>query len=165
MSYDIAVLMGSTSDLPNLEKCFTTLKEFEINFTVRVISAHRTPDVAAEFAKNAEESGIKIIICAAGMAAHLAGVIASHTILPVIGIPMISDGFNALDSLLSTVQMPPGIPVAAVSAGKAGAKNAALYAIQILALSNKNLNKKIHEFRQKQTDEIIKSDKNLTIQA
>ncbi len=163
MSCDVAILMGSASDLPSLEGCFTILKAFEVNFTARIISAHRTPDIAAEFAKKAEINGIKVIICAAGMAAHLGGVIASHTIIPVIGIPMISDGFNALDSLLSIVQMPPGIPVAAVSAGKAGAKNAALYAIQILALSDKNFNKKIHEFRKRQADEVIKADKNLHV--
>ncbi len=163
MSCDVAILMGSASDLPNLEGCFAILKEFEVNFTARIISAHRTPDIAAEFAKKAEINGIKVIICAAGMAAHLGGVIASHTVIPVIGIPMISDGFNALDSLLSTVQMPPGIPVAAVSAGKAGAKNAALYAIQILALSDKNFNQKIHEFRKRQADEVIKADKNLHV--
>lgn len=163
MSCDVAILMGSASDLPSLEGCFAILKAFEVNFTARIISAHRTPDIAAEFAKKAEMNGIKVIICAAGMAAHLGGVIASHTIIPVIGIPMISDGFNALDSLLSTVQMPPGIPVAAVSAGKAGAKNAALYAIQILALSDKNFNKKIHEFRKRQADEVIKADKNLHV--
>lgn len=126
MAADIAVIMGSKSDLPSLKGAFDTLKKFGLSFEARVLSAHRTPDAAAEYAKNAEERGIKIIICAAGMAAHLGGVIAAHTILPVIGIPMASEPFHGWDALLAMVQMPPGIPVATVTAGPAGAKNAAL---------------------------------------
>ena len=112
MAADIAVIMGSKSDLPSLKGAFDTLKKFGLSFEARVLSAHRTPDAAAEYAKNAEERGIKIIICAAGMAAHLGGVIAAHTILPVIGIPMASEPFHGWDALLAMVQMPPGIPVA-----------------------------------------------------
>ena len=126
------------------------------------MSAHRTPKIACEFAEKAEERGIKVVICAAGMAAHLAGVIAAHTILPVIGIPMACEPFNGLDALLATVQMPPGIPVAAVTAGKAGGKNAALYAISILALSDKSLADKLKAFRQKQTEKVMKADAELS---
>ena len=129
----IAIIMGSKSDLISLKGAFDTLNSFGVDYTARVMSAHRTPDAAAEFAKNAERDGFKVIICAAGMAAHLAGVIAAHTTLPVIGIPMACEPFNGLDALLAMVQMPPGIPVATVTAGKAGAKNSALLAISILA--------------------------------
>ena len=122
----VAIIMGSKSDMVSLKGAFETLNSFQIDFEVRVISAHRTPDAAADFAKNAEKNGTKAIICAAGMAAHLAGVIAAHTIVPVIGIPMACEPFNGFDALLAMVQMPPGIPVAMVTAGKAGAKNAAL---------------------------------------
>jgi phosphoribosylaminoimidazole carboxylase PurE protein len=156
--FKVAVLMGSKSDLPSMEGAFKILKEFGISFTVRVISAHRTPDVAAEFAKNAEQEGIKIIICAAGMAAHLGGVIAAHTTLPVIGVPMACEPFNGLDALLATVQMPPGIPVATVTAGKAGGKNSALYAAAILALSDKNVAEKLKQFRKDQSQMIGEAD-------
>ncbi len=125
------------------------------------MSAHRTPNEAAEFAANAEKNGAKVIICAAGMAAHLGGVVAAHTTLPVIGIPMVSEPFKALDSLLAIVQMPPGIPVAAVTAGKAGAKNAALYAISILALSDAALAAKLKDFRAKQREQVLAADAEL----
>jgi len=157
----IAVLMGSDSDLPNLRGIFSILDEFKLKYSVRVISAHRTPDIAAHFAKTAKENGYEVIICAAGMAAHLAGVIASHTIIPVIGIPMPCPPFDGLDSLLSTVQMPPGIPVATVTAGKAGAKNAALYAIQILALNDDDLTKKLIRFRAVQKEKVILADQDI----
>ena len=156
--YTVAILMGSKSDLPNMEGAFSILKDFGISFTVRVISAHRTPDVAAEFAKTAEAEGIKIIICAAGMAAHLGGVIAAHTTLPIIGVPMACEPFNGLDALLATVQMPPGIPVATVTAGKAGGKNSALYAAAILALSDNNIAGKLKKFRAEQSAMIAKTD-------
>ena len=154
----VAILMGSKSDLPNMEGAFAILKDFGISFSVRIISAHRTPDTAAEFAKNAEADGIKIIICAAGMAAHLAGVIAAHTVLPVIGVPMACAPFNGLDALLATVQMPPGIPVATVTAGKAGGKNSALYAAAILALSDSEIAGKLKKFRAEQSAMIAKTD-------
>ena len=114
----IAIIMGSKSDLISLKGAFDTLNSFGVDYTARVMSAHRTPDAAAEFAKNAERDGFKVIICAAGMAAHLAGVIAAHTTLPVIGIPMACEPFNGLDALLAMVQMPPGIPVATVTLPK-----------------------------------------------
>ena len=161
MKYDIAILMGSDSDLPNLKGGFDLLKDFGVPFTARVMSAHRTPKIACNFAEKAEEDGIKVIICAAGMAAHLAGVIAAHTILPVIGIPMPCEPFNGLDALLATVQMPPGIPVATVTAGKPGAKNAALYAISILALNDKELADKLKAFRVAQTKKVMKADAEL----
>ena len=154
----ISIIMGSKSDLPSLKGAFDVLKDFGISCEAHIISAHRTPDAAADFAKNAESKGIKVIICAAGMAAHLAGVIAAHTTLPVIGIPMASTPFNGMDALLAMVQMPPGIPVATVTAGSAGAKNAALLAISMLALSDESLNAKLKAFRKAQTEKVLADD-------
>lgn len=160
--YQVAVVMGSDSDLPTMQKCIDQLKDFEIKAQVRVISAHRTPDVAADFSDNAASSGIKVIIAAAGMAAHLAGSIAGRTELPVIGVPMqASEGPCGLDALLSTVQMPPGVPVASMAIGKAGAKNAAIFAAQIIALSDEKVREKLIDFRKKQTEQVIKKDKAL----
>ncbi len=161
MQPQVAVIMGSKSDLPILKGAFQVLEDFGVSYTARVMSAHRTPAAATEFASNAAANGIKVMICAAGMAAHLAGVIAAHTTLPVIGIPVASEPFNGLDSLLSTVQMPPGIPVATVTAGKAGGKNAALYAVSILALSNSELAAKLQDFRAEQTRQVIEADAEL----
>ena len=155
----VTIIMGSKSDLPALKGAFDTLKEFGVDCEGRILSAHRTPDAAAELAKNAEENGTTVLICAAGMAAHLAGVIAGHTVLPVIGIPMASAPFNGLDSLLAMVQMPPGIPVATVTAGNAGGKNAALLAIQMLALSDPELMQKLKDFRVKQAEKVLADDK------
>ena len=157
----IAIIMGSKSDLISLKGAFETLNSFGVDFTARVMSAHRTPDAAAEFAKNAERDGFKVIICAAGMAAHLAGVIAAHTTLPVIGIPMACEPFNGLDALLAIVQMPPGIPVATVTAGKAGAKNSALLAVSILALGDPALAAKLKEFRAAQSRKVEEADASL----
>lgn len=154
----VAIVMGSKSDMVSLKGAFETLNAFQIDFEVRVISAHRTPDAAADFAKNAEKNGTKAIICAAGMAAHLAGVIAAHTIVPVIGIPMACEPFNGFDALLAMVQMPPGIPVATVTAGKAGAKNAALLAVSMLALSDNALRDKLAAFREEQTRKVEEAD-------
>ncbi len=158
MSAQVAVIMGSKSDLPSLKGAFETLRKFGVEFEARVISAHRTPDTAAQYAKTAEERGIKVIICAAGMAAHLAGVIAAHTILPVIGIPMASEPFSGFDALLAMVQMPPGIPVSTVTAGPAGAKNAALSAIAILALNDAGLRDQLKAFRAEQTRKVEEAD-------
>jgi len=157
----VAVIMGSKSDLEVVRGAFDTLKEFGIPFVGRVLSAHRTPVEAAEFAASAEKNGIKVIICAAGMAAHLGGVIAAHTTLPVIGIPVASAPFNGMDALFSFVQMPPGIPVATVSAGKAGAKNAALYAIAMLALGDPELAAKLKAFRAAQKEKVLAADAEL----
>jgi len=148
---EVAIVMGSKNDSKHLKSLYATLREFDIEFSVKVCSAHRTPDDAVQFAKHARGNGTKIIICVAGMAAHLGGVIAANTILPIIGLPMACEPFNGFDALLSTVQMPPGIPVASVTVGSAGAKNAALYAISILALSDEKIAMKLLDFRAKQT--------------
>jgi len=140
--------MGSANDKEVMQGCIEQLRFFGIEPIVRVISAHRTPKIAAEFATNAAKKGIKVIIAAAGMAAHLAGALAARTTLPVIGVPLISrSGLEGIDALLSTIQMPPGVPVATVAIGKTGAKNAAILAVQILALSNKNLRTKLTTFK------------------
>ncbi len=155
----VAVVMGSDSDKPIMKSCIDTLNKFDIEATVRVISAHRTPQLAAEFAENAAKKGIKVIIAGAGMAAHLAGAFAANTTLPVIGVPLISSsGLEGVDALLSTMQMPPGVPVATVAIGKAGAKNAAILAVQILALSDKNLAAKLLEFKKQQEKKVAKKD-------
>jgi phosphoribosylaminoimidazole carboxylase PurE protein len=144
----VAVVMGSDNDMAVMQTCIDTLRGFGIEPTIRIISAHRTPGVAAEFADNAAQAGIKVIIAAAGMAAHLAGALAARTTLPVIGVPVgAQQGLQGIDALLSTIQMPPGVPVATVAIGKAGAKNAAILAIQILALSDTSLAEKLAEFK------------------
>src|SRR5437764_4818095 len=150
----VAVLMGSKSDWDTMRAASDVLKSFGVAHESHVMSAHRTPKLASEFASNAESRGIEVIIAAAGGAAHLAGVIAAHTILPVLGVPMKSDALNGLDSLLSTVQMPAGIPVGTLAIGKAGSANAALLAIAILANSRPELKKKLREFREQQETKI-----------
>jgi len=155
----VAVVMGSDSDMPVMQSCIDTLGDFDITPAVRIISAHRTPQVASEFAENAAKNGIKVIIAAAGMAAHLAGALAAKTTLPVIGVPLAAkEGVGGLDALLSTVQMPPGVPVATVAIGKAGAKNAAVLAVQILALSNGSMAEKLAEFKKAQEKKVIEKD-------
>ncbi len=155
----VAVVMGSDSDMDVMRSCIEQLEDFGIKPTVRIISAHRTPEIAAEFAKNAAEKDIKVIIAAAGMAAHLAGALAAHTSLPIIGVPLSSSsGLNGIDALLSTVQMPPGVPVATMAIGKAGARNAAVFTVQILALSDKNLREKLMEFKKAQEKKVIDKD-------
>lgn len=150
----VAVLMGSKSDWETMRAASETLKSFGVAHESRVMSAHRTPALAAEFATQAEARGIEVIIAAAGGAAHLAGVIAAHTTLPVLGVPMKSDALNGLDSLLATVQMPAGIPVGTLAIGKPGATNAALFAVAILANSRPVLKKKLREFRAEQEKKI-----------
>ncbi len=155
----VAVVMGSDSDMPVMQSCIEQLRDFGIEPTVRIISAHRTPEVAAEFAQEAAGQGIKVIIAAAGMAAHLAGALAARTTLPVIGVPLVSSsGLEGIDAFLSTVQMPPGVPVATVAIGKAGAKNAAVLAVQILALSDDGLAEKLVEFKKKQAAKVKAKD-------
>lgn len=151
----VAVIMGSDSDFPIVKNALTELKNYGVGFECRVMSAHRTPAMAAEFAQNAKKNGFGVIICAAGMAAHLAGVIAGNTTLPVIGIP-IKSTFEGLDALLATVQMPSGIPVATVAVN--GAKNAALLAIEMLALSDDALAEKLEEAKQDMIDGVVKKD-------
>jgi 5-(carboxyamino)imidazole ribonucleotide mutase len=155
----IGIIMGSDSDLPIMEKAFAVCKEFDVPFEVKIISAHRTPDVHAEYSKNAANRGIKVIIAAAGMAAHLPGVTAGHTHLPVIGVPISSKNLDGMDALLAIVQMPPGIPVATVAVD--GAKNAALLAIQILAVSDSELAEKYVQFKKNMALESIKKNDGL----
>lgn len=158
----VAVVMGSDSDMKIMESCIRQLKDFGIQPTIRIISAHRTPQIAAEFADNAAANGFKVIIAAAGMAAHLAGSLAGRTTLPIIGVPIDSDkGVGGMDALLSTVQMPPGVPVATVAIGKAGAKNAAVLAVQILALSDETLSKKLAQFKSEQGKKVMEKDAGL----
>ncbi len=145
----VAIVMGSDSDFDKLKGCITKLKEFDIEVDVNVISAHRTPDEAAEFAKTAEENGIEVIIAAAGMAAHLGGVLAAHTIVPVIGVP-IKSTFDGMDALLATVQMPPGIPVATV--GVDNGTNAAILAAQMLSLKYDYLKQALKASKEKMAD-------------
>lgn len=159
----VAIIMGSDSDLPVLKPAIKTLDELGVPFTVRVMSAHRTPLEAAEFAKSARENGFGVIIAAAGKAAHLAGALAAQTTLPVIGIPVKSSTLDGIDALLSTVQMPGGIPVATVAID--GAQNAALLAAEMLALSDDELAKKLEELRSKQHDTVLKKDKAIDIAA
>lgn len=155
----VAVVMGSDSDMGVMQSCIDQLASFDIEPVVRIISAHRTPEIAADFAQNAAQKGIQVIIAAAGMAAHLAGALAARTALPIIGVPLASGaGLGGIDALLSTVQMPPGVPVATMAIGKAGAKNAALFAVQILALSDEKLSEKLAEFKKAQEQKVIEKD-------
>lgn len=159
MNKKIAILMGSDSDLPVVKGAIHTLKEFSVPVEVHIMSAHRTPAQACEFASHARENGFGAIICAAGKAAHLAGVVAAQTTLPVIGIPMKSSTLDGLDALLSTVQMPKGIPVATVAID--GADNAAILALQILAVSDEALSWQLEAMRLKMTNEVIAKDEKL----
>ncbi len=151
----VAVIMGSKSDWETMRHADDTLTEFGVPHECRVMSAHRTPHLAAEFSSSAASRGVEVIIAAAGGAAHLAGVMAAHTILPVLGVPMKSDALNGMDSLLATVQMPAGIPVGTLAIGKPGAINAALFAIAILANSRPELRTKLAEFRQRQEQQVL----------
>lgn len=138
----VSIVMGSDSDLPVMTEASTTLTKFGIPHDIKIFSAHRSPDKTAKFAKGAKKKGVKVIIAGAGGAAHLAGVVAAHTTLPVIGVPM-DTKLDGIDSLLSTVQMPSGVPVATVAIGKAGATNAAILAVQIIGISSDNISKKL----------------------
>jgi 5-(carboxyamino)imidazole ribonucleotide mutase len=154
----VALLMGSKNDLPKLQPAIDTLSQFGVPLTVRVMSAHRTPATVAEFATNARANGLQVMIAAAGGAAHLAGVVAAHTTLPVIGIPVEGGALNGLDALLATVQMPGGIAVATVGIGSGGAMNAALIAVQILALNDPALAERFECFRADQREKVAKAD-------
>lgn len=153
--------MGSNSDLPKIQKCIDTLKALGIQTVVRVMSAHRTPDVVADFTEHAAENGIGVIIAAAGGAAHLAGAVAAHTLLPVIGIPVEGGALNGLDALLSTVQMPGGIPVATVGIGSGGATNAALLAAEILAVHDSALRERLAAEREQRRAKVLAADAEL----
>ncbi len=158
MTPQVSIIMGSTSDLPVMEKAAVILNDFEIPFEINALSAHRTPDEVEAFSKNAEARGIKVIIAAAGMAAHLPGVIASMTCIPVIGVP-IKVSLEGLDALFSIVQMPPGVPVAAV--GINAAQNAAILASQILGLSDDQISKKLVRYKEGLNNKISKANKDL----
>lgn len=145
----IAIVMGSQSDLETMNEAVNLLKEFKIGYEVRVLSAHRTPDEVAKFSQAARKNGIKLIIAGAGGAAALAGVIAAHTTLPVIGVPIETSSLKGMDSLLSTVQMPAGVPVASMAIGKAGAKNAAIFALEVLGTTDKDIEKKLANYKKK----------------
>ena len=158
---EVLVVMGSDSDLATMDKCLDTLNEFGIKFECRISSAHRTPEETCKLATSARNRGIKVIIAAAGMAAHLAGVIAAHTTLPVIGVPMVSGSLQGFDALLSTVQMPPGIPVATVGTGSGGAKNSALLAIQIMSIENDELASKLEIYKKDMAQAVKDKDQQL----
>lgn len=155
----VAILMGSDSDYPVMQKAESVLEEFNINFETRVLSAHRTPKQTIQFISDSVKLGTKVFIAGAGGAAHLPGIVAAHTELPVIGVPILGKSTNGLDSLLSIVQMPPGVPVATVSID--GAKNAALLAVQILAVSDATLKKRLTAYKKNMEKEVLKKDKNL----
>ncbi|WP_035050963.1 5-(carboxyamino)imidazole ribonucleotide mutase [Carnobacterium pleistocenium] len=161
MNTIISVVMGSTSDWETMKDCCMILDEFEIAYEKKVVSAHRTPDLMFSFAEQARGSGTKIIIAGAGGAAHLPGMIAAKTTLPVIGVPIQSRALNGMDSLLSIVQMPAGIPVATVAIGKAGATNAGLLAVQILAIEDEKLAKKLEDRRDRLKKNVIESSEGL----
>lgn len=153
----VSIIMGSKSDWPTMEHASKTLNEFGVAYETKVVSAHRTPDLLFAFAKSAEERGIEVVIAGAGGAAHLPGMCASQTVLPVLGVPVESKSLKGIDSLLSMNQMPAGIPVGTLAIGAAGAKNAALLAVAILANSRPPLRKKLHAFRSKQTKTVLKT--------
>ena len=154
----IGIVMGSNSDLETMKEAINMLKEFEVDFDVNIVSAHRSPETAHTYAKEAEKK-YEVVIAAAGGAAHLAGVIASLTPIPVIGVPMLTSGLGGLDSLLSMVQMPSGIPVPTMGIGKSGAINAAILAVQIVSLSDQKLRQKIVLYKKRLADEVAKKDK------
>ena len=152
---DVAILMGSKTDADVMREAANLLTEFGISNEMKVLSAHRTPKETSEFAENFSKNGGKIFICGAGVSAALAGVVSAHTTLPVIGVPVDGSPLNGMDALLSTVQMPPGVPVACVAIGKAGAKNAAILAVRILSLSDASLEKKLDKFREDNRKKIL----------
>ncbi len=154
----VAIVMGSISDLPVMEEAASMLSRFGVEYETRVLSAHRTPDEVVRFSKNAAELGFSVIIAGAGLSAHLAGVIASYTSLPVIGVPIDASTLGGIESLLSTVQMPPGVPVATVGIGKSGATNAALLSIELLALSDLSLREKLAKYRDDMAKKVMEAD-------
>jgi 5-(carboxyamino)imidazole ribonucleotide mutase len=159
MQKGVSIIMGSKSDLPIMEKAAGVLKEFAIPFEIRALSAHRTPELVREYAMGLRDRGMGIVIAGAGMAAHLPGVIAGFTRLPVIGVPIESAGLGGLDALLAIVQMPPGIPVATVSVG--GARNAALLAVAIFALSDDQIANKLDSYRVKMKNDVVEADEEI----
>ena len=162
MSNDfVAILMGSDSDLPLVNNTLEVLNKFNVKYEVKITSAHRTPEVTKNYVKDAEARGCKVFICAAGLAAHLAGAVAAMTVKPVIGVPVDCGPLNGVDALYSTVMMPGGIPVATVAVGKAGAKNAGYLAAQIIAVADDDLSEKLRQERQQCAEDVIAKDKAL----
>jgi phosphoribosylamine--glycine ligase len=159
----VGIVMGSDSDLPIMKEAADFLKMMEVGYEITVASAHRTPARATEYAQTAQQRGLKIIIAGAGMAAHLAGVLASHTDVPVIGVPLDASPLGGMDALLATVQMPPGVPVATMGIGKAGAKNAGVLATRILAISDPKLGRKLVKFRQDMVREVEEKAKSINV--
>jgi phosphoribosylamine--glycine ligase len=157
----VAILMGSDSDLPAMAECARVLEDYAVAYEMKVLSAHRSPDHAARFAREAERRGLKLIVAGAGGAAHLAGVMAAHTILPVIGVPLDSSPLRGFDALLATVQMPPGVPVATVGVGTMGAKNAGHLAVAILALQDARLRQELAGRRKRMAQEVVEKSKGL----
>jgi len=151
----VAIMMGSKSDLSVMEKAAKVLDDFKIDYEMKVLSAHRTPKETAEYAEGLRAKGVKVVICGAGASAALSGVVAAHTTLPVIGIPIDATSLNGMDALLSTVQMPPGIPVGAVAIGEMGAKNAALLALRIFSLNDEAIEKGLVKFKEEQKEKIL----------
>jgi 5-(carboxyamino)imidazole ribonucleotide mutase len=155
----VGILMGSDSDWPKIKKAAAALEEFDVPYEVHVMSAHRTPEVVAQYASSAIDRGLRVIIAAAGGAAHLAGVVAAHTTLPVIGLPVPTPELGGLDSLLSTVQMPGDVPVASMAVGMGGPRNAGLFAVQILATGDESLRTRLAEFKQSLSEKIAAKDR------
>jgi len=151
----VAIMMGSKSDLSVMEEAAKILNDFGVSNEMRVLSAHRTPKETTEYAERLKENGVCVVICGAGASAALSGVVSAHTIIPVIGVPIDSTALNGMDALLSTIQMPPGVPVGAVAIGKSGAKNAALLALRILGLNDKTIVKKLEKFKENQKKQIL----------
>ena len=158
----VSIIMGSDTDLPTMKDTAKTLEEFGIQYEVKILSAHRTPHQLKEYIKQAEETGTEVFIAAAGGAAHLAGVVAAYTTLPVIGVPMDSP-LMGFDSILSMLQMPPGIPVGVMSKGSWGAKNAAIFATQILSLKYPELKEKLKQYKQKMANSVLEKNKNISL--
>lgn len=161
MKPEVLILMGSENDLPIMEECTAILRQFGIGFEMHISSAHRSPARTGELARTAAGRGIKVIIAGAGMAAHLAGVVAAETVLPVIAVPLPGGALNGLDALYAMVQMPGGIPVATMAIGKAGAKNAGLFAVQMLALGSPELATRFSGYKQKMADDVASRDAEL----
>ena len=159
---EVAVIIGSDSDLPIVSETLKIFDKFDISYTINIASAHRTPDLVKEIVQKSLSNGVKVFVAAAGMSAALPGVIASETILPVIGIPMEGKSLAGMDSLFSIAQMPPSIPVGCVSLGKAGAVNAAIFALEILAINNNKLSEKLLNYRKEMSDKIINKNKKLS---
>jgi phosphoribosylamine--glycine ligase len=159
MKPKVLILMGSDSDLPVMEEAAKILEQFSIPYEMTVSSAHRTPDRTVRLVKAAEKNGVEVIIAGAGAAAHLAGAVAAHTVLPVIGVPIDSSPLQGIDSLYSTVQMPPGVPVASMAIGRAGAKNAGIFAAQILGIKDPLVAKALRDYRKKIASDVLKKAK------